>query len=84
MNFDSRVNFKNMQFSSPGGLFQFLNGRSTLTATPTSYPPGTQENSDGPYVMAPPPMGYPTKDGDNRGNAPVETTNRGDGCLKGW
>ncbi|CAA2958115.1 Hypothetical predicted protein [Olea europaea subsp. europaea] len=36
------------------------------SATPTSYPPGTQENSDGPYVMAPPPMGYPTKDGDNR------------------
>ncbi|XP_022871894.1 cysteine-rich and transmembrane domain-containing protein WIH1-like isoform X2 [Olea europaea var. sylvestris] len=53
------------------------------SAPPPSYPPGTQGNLDGPYVMAPPPVGYPTKDGDNKGNAPVETTTRGDGFLKG-
>jgi hypothetical protein len=50
-----------------------------------AYPPSSQ----GPYVVAPPPAGYPTKDGSGYSNAqnpppPVETKSRGDGMLKGW
>ncbi|XP_062153326.1 protein CYSTEINE-RICH TRANSMEMBRANE MODULE 9-like [Alnus glutinosa] len=44
--------------------------------------------SQGPYVVAPPPAGYPTKDDYGYSNAqnpppPVETKSRGDGFWKG-
>ncbi|KAK4398723.1 hypothetical protein Sango_1347800 [Sesamum angolense] len=42
---------------------------------PTSYPPPA-DSYNGPYVMAPPPMGYPTKDYKNQGQVPTETTSR--------
>ncbi|XP_057458865.1 protein CYSTEINE-RICH TRANSMEMBRANE MODULE 9-like [Lotus japonicus] len=49
-------------------------------ATETAYPTAA------PYVAAPPPMGYPSKDG-SEGNfqqrVPEETTSRGDGFWKG-
>ncbi|KAL3851050.1 hypothetical protein ACJIZ3_012932 [Penstemon smallii] len=51
---------------------------------PASYPPAAADGYNRQYVMAPPPIGYPTKDGNNKGNAPLETTTRGDGFLKGW
>ncbi|KAI3456705.1 hypothetical protein Pfo_013368 [Paulownia fortunei] len=50
---------------------------------PTSYPPPATDSYNGPYVMAPPPIGYPTKDGNHQGHTPVETTSRGDGFWKG-
>ncbi|KAL7088280.1 hypothetical protein ACP275_13G118200 [Erythranthe tilingii] len=49
-------------------------------APPTSYP---DTYNGGQYVMAPPPIGYPTKDGNQNGQAPVETTSRGDGFFRG-
>ncbi|KAL8237663.1 hypothetical protein R6Q59_018746 [Mikania micrantha] len=49
---------------------------------PVAYPPAPQGAS---YVVAPPPIGYPTRDEttnpDNQ--APVETKTRGDGFWKG-
>ncbi|KAH6754736.1 cysteine-rich/transmembrane domain A-like protein [Perilla frutescens var. hirtella] len=51
---------------------------------PTSYP---AESYKGPYVMAPPPIGYPTRDGTTSASASTpaaaETTSRGGGFLKG-
>ncbi|KAJ4967443.1 hypothetical protein NE237_019292 [Protea cynaroides] len=54
-----------------------------------SYPPAGQGYPQGPYV-APPPAGYPTKDGYGYGYgypqqaaAPVETKSKGDGFWKG-
>ncbi|KAH6777124.1 cysteine-rich/transmembrane domain A-like protein [Perilla frutescens var. hirtella] len=47
---------------------------------PTSYP---AESYKGPYVMAPPPIGYPTRDGTTSTPAAAETTSRGGGFLKG-
>lgn len=49
-------------------------------APPTSHPPRAA------YVMAPPPMGYPTRDAHNvQDPAPAPTTtSRGGGFLKGW
>lgn len=51
------------------------------------YPPPS--TGAGPYVMPPPPAGYPTKDGgqgynNSQNPAPVETKSRGDGFWKGW
>lgn len=45
---------------------------------PQSYPP--------PAYVAPPPASYPVKDGYGypQQQPPVQTKNRGDGCLKGW
>ncbi|KDP22047.1 hypothetical protein JCGZ_02469 [Jatropha curcas] len=45
----------------------------------TAYPPPPPSNA---YV-APPPAGYPTKDGDTQNQVPVETKSRGDGFWKG-
>lgn len=49
-----------------------------------SYPPQGQA----PYVAAPPPMGYPSKEGypqqQQQQRIPEETTSRGDGFWKGW
>ncbi|KAK9057115.1 hypothetical protein SSX86_024482 [Deinandra increscens subsp. villosa] len=49
---------------------------------PVAYPPATQAAS---YVMAPPPVGYPTRDGATKSEnqAPVQTQSRGDGFWKG-
>jgi len=47
---------------------------------PVSYPP------QAPYVTAPPPMGYPSKDGSQgypQQGIPDQTTSRGDGFWKG-
>ncbi|KAK6149504.1 hypothetical protein DH2020_017029 [Rehmannia glutinosa] len=52
-------------------------------APPTSYPPPATDSYNGPYVMAPPPIGYPTKEGNHQGDVPVNTTTRGDGFLRG-
>ncbi|KAC0375643.1 hypothetical protein FH972_027098 [Carpinus fangiana] len=46
-------------------------------------------SAQGPYVVAPPPVGYPTKDASaysqtQNPHPPVETKSRGDGFLKGW
>ncbi|KZV36254.1 hypothetical protein F511_14272 [Dorcoceras hygrometricum] len=49
---------------------------------PASYPSTATKNNA--YVMAPPPIGYPTKDDRKEERVPVETKNRGDGFLKGW
>ncbi|CAJ1958080.1 unnamed protein product [Sphenostylis stenocarpa] len=54
--------------------------------TPVSYPPQGQTYSSAPYVTAPPPMGYPSKDGSvgyPQQRVPEETTSRGDGFWKG-
>lgn len=73
-------------------MFSFLVkkcGYTYLTYFDTAYPPpptsyAAADTHKGPYVMAPPPMGYPTKDGNQQGHAPVETRTKGDGFLKGW
>ncbi|XP_047938651.1 protein CYSTEINE-RICH TRANSMEMBRANE MODULE 3-like [Salvia hispanica] len=44
---------------------------------PTSYPPPPA------YVMAPPPMGYPTRDDNHQDHATIQTTSRGGGFFKG-
>ncbi|PIN10998.1 hypothetical protein CDL12_16404 [Handroanthus impetiginosus] len=49
-----------------------------------AYPPPGADNYNGPYVMAPPPTGYHTRDGNSQGRVPVETTSRGHGFWKGW
>ena len=54
-----------------------------------AYPPPAPASGNGgaPYVMAPPPIGYPTRDdsGDqNYKHSSGETTSRGDGFWKGW
>ncbi|KAL5176039.1 hypothetical protein HKD37_08G022101 [Glycine soja] len=51
--------------------------------TPLSYLPEGQANSSAPYVTAPPPMGYPSKNGSIEQRVPEETTSRGDGFWKG-
>ncbi|KAJ7982007.1 Cysteine-rich/transmembrane domain A-like protein [Quillaja saponaria] len=54
-----------------------------------TYPPPVpagQGYPSGPYITAPPPMGYPTNDdgaGYPKHSAPTETTTRGDGFCKG-
>ncbi|XP_043705009.1 cysteine-rich and transmembrane domain-containing protein WIH2-like [Telopea speciosissima] len=56
-----------------------------------SYPPqGQGYPQGGPYVVAPPPAGYPTKDGYGYGygyqqqaGAPAKTKSKGDGFWKG-
>ncbi|GAA0157614.1 hypothetical protein LIER_14847 [Lithospermum erythrorhizon] len=52
------------------------------------YPqPPPAGNGGGPYVMAPPPIGYPTKDDsgwESCKHSSEDTTSRGDGFLKGW
>ncbi|KAI3769047.1 hypothetical protein L6452_00143 [Arctium lappa] len=51
---------------------------------PVAYPPAPQGAS---YVMAPPPVGYPMKDGAaaaiSENQAHVQTQSRGDGFWKG-
>ncbi|PWA60495.1 hypothetical protein CTI12_AA380470 [Artemisia annua] len=49
---------------------------------PVAYPPAQQGAS---YVMAPPPVGYPLKDGaaNPENQVPVQTQSRGDGFWKG-
>ncbi|KAI3466337.1 hypothetical protein Pfo_023000 [Paulownia fortunei] len=49
----------------------------------TSYHPPAVDGYNGSYVIAPPPMGYPTKDGNSQGHVPVETTTRGKDFWKG-
>ncbi|CAA0832517.1 Unknown protein [Striga hermonthica] len=53
-------------------------------APPTSYPPPPADSYNGPYVMPPPPIGYPTKENTQMQNVPLETTSKGDGFFKGW
>ncbi|GAA0156530.1 hypothetical protein LIER_14010 [Lithospermum erythrorhizon] len=52
-----------------------------------TYPqPPPAGNGGGPYVMAPPPIGYPTKDDsgwESCKHSSEDTTSRGDGFLKG-
>ncbi|QCE04277.1 hypothetical protein DEO72_LG8g2312 [Vigna unguiculata] len=49
--------------------------------TPVTAYPVDQSNLTAP----PPPVGYPTKDGDSaQQTVPVKTTTRGDGFWKGW
>ncbi|KAM0063621.1 putative cysteine-rich and transmembrane domain-containing protein WIH1/2 [Helianthus debilis subsp. tardiflorus] len=50
---------------------------------PVAYPPAQQGAS---YVTAPPPVGYPTRDGTTKleNQTPVQTRSRGDGFWKGW
>ncbi|KAH7533605.1 hypothetical protein FEM48_Zijuj04G0149500 [Ziziphus jujuba var. spinosa] len=48
-----------------------------------SYP-AAPSTAQGPYVVAPPPAGYPTRDGTAPyPPAPVETKSKGDGFWKG-
>jgi len=52
-----------------------------------SYAAQSEVYSSAPYVTAPPPMGYPSKDGSvgySQQMVPEETTSRGDGFWKGW
>ncbi|KAL3643153.1 hypothetical protein CASFOL_013968 [Castilleja foliolosa] len=54
-------------------------------APPTSYPPPVVDAYNGPYVTAPPPMGYPTtKEGEQHWDGSVETKSKGDGFLRGF
>ena len=48
-----------------------------------AYPPPSTAPA---YYVAPPPAGYPTKDGSgySQNPPPVETKSRGDGFWKGW
>jgi hypothetical protein len=48
-----------------------------------AYPPPSTAPT---YYVAPPPAGYPTKDGSgySQNPPPVETKSRGDGFWKGW
>ncbi|XP_027342770.1 cysteine-rich and transmembrane domain-containing protein B-like isoform X1 [Abrus precatorius] len=53
-----------------------------------SYPPQGMANPPASYVTAPPPMGYPSKDGPTaegypQQRVPEQTTSRGDGFWKG-
>ncbi|KAK2423279.1 hypothetical protein P8452_52610 [Trifolium repens] len=53
---------------------------------PVSYPPAGEAYSSAQYVIAPPPMGYPSKDGSEgypQQRIPDQTTSRGDGFWKG-
>ncbi|MQL41497.1 hypothetical protein EI012_26680 [Escherichia coli] len=55
-------------------------------APAVSYPPSGQAHPQASYVAAPPPMGYPTKDGPSgypQQSVPDQTTSRGDGFWKG-
>ncbi|XP_044504421.1 uncharacterized protein LOC123224756 isoform X4 [Mangifera indica] len=49
-------------------------------------PPSPPQSVEGPYVSAPPPIGYPTKDdGGYPQHQPIENRSRGDDdFLKGW
>ncbi|KAK4771238.1 hypothetical protein SAY87_031770 [Trapa incisa] len=51
---------------------------------PMSYPAPAAAVQQGPYVV-PPPVGYPTRDGQQlpQQTGPVETKSRGDGFWKG-
>lgn len=58
-------------------------------APPPSYAAGEQakEGKSGPYVAAPPPVGYPVRDGPqypHQTNLDAQTQSRGDGFWKGW
>ncbi|GFP97612.1 hypothetical protein PHJA_001905300, partial [Phtheirospermum japonicum] len=47
-------------------------------------PPATSTSYNGPHVTAPPPIGYPTKEGkQQQGDGPIETQRKGDGFLRG-
>ncbi|KAL0008602.1 hypothetical protein SO802_010104 [Lithocarpus litseifolius] len=48
-----------------------------------AYPPPSTAPA---YYVAPPPAGYPTKDGSgySQNPPPVETKSRGEGFWKGW
>ncbi|XP_034221469.1 cysteine-rich and transmembrane domain-containing protein WIH2-like [Prunus dulcis] len=50
-----------------------------------AYPSPPHSTAPSPYfVQAPPPAGYPTRDGPNpHGHAAVETKSKGDGFWKG-
>ncbi|KAK7334982.1 hypothetical protein VNO80_26751 [Phaseolus coccineus] len=55
---------------------------------PVSYQAQVQAYSSAPYVSAPPPMGYPSKDeqttvGYPQQRVPEETRSKGDGFWKG-
>ncbi|XP_045804517.1 cysteine-rich and transmembrane domain-containing protein B-like [Trifolium pratense] len=53
---------------------------------PVSYPPTGEAYSSAQYVSAPPPMGYPSKDGSEgypQQRIQDQTTSRGDGFWKG-
>ncbi|XP_051134843.1 protein CYSTEINE-RICH TRANSMEMBRANE MODULE 6-like [Andrographis paniculata] len=50
---------------------------------PASYPPPAGDGYNSTYVMAPPPMGYPTKDADEQEQVGGRTVSRGDGFWKG-
>ncbi|GFP96226.1 hypothetical protein PHJA_001766700, partial [Phtheirospermum japonicum] len=52
----------------------------------TPYPPpATSTSYNGPHVTAPPPIGYPTKEGkQQQGDGPIETQSKGDVFLRGW
>ncbi|WJX72869.1 hypothetical protein P8452_56705 [Trifolium repens] len=56
-------------------------------APAVSYPPAGETYSSAQYVTAPPPMGYPSKDGSegypHQQRIPDQTTSRGDGFWKG-
>ncbi|XP_011659032.1 cysteine-rich and transmembrane domain-containing protein WIH2 [Cucumis sativus] len=57
-------------------------------APPPSYAAGEQakEGKSGPYVAAPPPVGYPVRDGPqypHQTNFDAQTQSRGDGFWKG-
>ncbi|CAL5199130.1 unnamed protein product [Lathyrus oleraceus] len=51
--------------------------------TPVSYPPPGEAYPTSQYDTAPPPMGYPSKDGSEEQRIPDQTTSRGDGFWKG-
>ncbi|XP_071725750.1 protein CYSTEINE-RICH TRANSMEMBRANE MODULE 9-like [Rutidosis leptorrhynchoides] len=50
---------------------------------PVAYPPSQQGVTS--YVMAPPPVGYPSMDASikSENQAPIQTQTRGDGFWKG-
>ncbi|KAF9587434.1 hypothetical protein IFM89_002615 [Coptis chinensis] len=57
----------------------------TAYPPPQSYPPQMEGYAQGPYVAAPPPVGYPMKDGQYHQETAhgAHTQSRGDGFWKG-
>ncbi|KAK3011548.1 hypothetical protein RJ639_011404 [Escallonia herrerae] len=51
---------------------------------PESYPPPGTANPQKSRMEAPPPAGYPTRDGPQVDATSGKTQSRGDGFWKGW
>ncbi|KAG4947575.1 hypothetical protein JHK87_043582 [Glycine soja] len=61
----------------------------TIYDEEVSYPSSVEAYRPAPYATAPPPIGYPSKDGPAAAGypqqrVPEETKTRGDGFWEGW